>query len=1220
MTLRRAVCVGVLLAGCVVGCFDDAVDPAAAIGCESDSDCPAGALCRDNASRCVPEAEAAGRCGDGLVDDGEACDDANVDESDACTSLCRFPQCGDDDRNGDEECDDGAGNAVDALCLPTCRVAVCGDGFLRQGEACDDGDRNRDDGGCSSACTLARCGDGLVFAGVEVCDRGDAEDWGDCRRDCGKIIVCGDGVVEGAEACDDANENPADQCDACRVVTWAATVIGGGGALTENALALPQGIALDLAGNIYIAETRGNRVRRISPDGTITTIAGTGTQGRGVDGPATASPLIAPRGIAVDTLGNVYFTDSSDHRLRKVDRSGAITTIFNQEGRALNDGDGGPATAAAAETPAYLAVHDGEVFFVDLADNTIRFIDTAGIVHAFAGVPHDDDTVLPPTPSGTPALAFVFNGASGVAVDDNDVYVADRKANRVQRINKATRIVETHAGTGENLPPTSNPNPVLAVVPAPIDVALAPNGDLYVLSAGRNSLQRINASGVTEIVDGGAPGYADGLASTAKFRGPSALAIATDGRVFVADTENSRVRVVDVNADAPAVTTVAGDGTVAGIPATGRATEIALDDPFDAVFWRGELVFTEQRNRVIRRLDSAGQLHVVAGNGLVGQARNNDGGRAANTSLQTPSRMAVTPDNALLVVELNRGCVVRIDEDERVRYPIGTCTEGDRGDGGLAADAEFGTIDGIAVDAAGNVYVADADNRRVRVVSSTDGFVRTIAGTGEAGVPTAVADARDAQFGRLSCLAIFEGDLLVCDQNVDEIWRLSLTTRALTPFAGGGTTRAATSAALAVQLQNPTDLVVDGAAVYVVETAGRRVRRIENGVQTLVLGQQGAESFAGSGVGAVRLSQPSCVLLAGGVPVVCDTALDRVSTVVDGVWQGIAGEVAPPTDTLQSTVVPGLAATVTLSGRRFLLGRDRLFAHVDDDVEVVLGYPSGNQIRDIDIDIGFADRFDAAAGLAVDGQGRFYVSDAQSHAIYVIDEANGIVRRAFGTGVAGYVDVAVDDLNNGVAARLNSPHGLAIDGDAMFVADTGNHVVRRVDLLTGAVTTVAGVSDPGDFGDDGPATAALFNGPEGVAVGDGLLYISDTQNHRVRVVDAAGVVTTVLGEGSAASTGEGAPARTLPVDTPRGLAVDAHGNLFVASRTAVRQVLAGPPDADGRARATGSDAVITIFGAPPRGGVAATTDCLTGVEVDGDDVLVTDACRNLLVRLARPAR
>jgi streptogramin lyase len=276
--------------------------------------------------------------------------------------------------------------------------------------------------------------------------------------------------------------------------------MAGGAVPADTALALPQGIAVDRAGNVFIAETRASRVRRIdADDGTITTIAGNGTQARGVDGVATASPLIAPRGLAVDTLGNVYFCDSSDHRVRKIDRAGTITTIFNLASRAASDGDGGPAVAAAGQAPTFLAVHDGEIFFVDIADNTIRFIDAAGIVHGFAGFPHDDNngTPLPTSPEGTPAPSFVFNGLSGIAVNDTDVFVAERGGNRVWRINKTSRLVQVHAGTGVNAPPTANQDPRLASVSSPIDVALAPDGALFVLSSGRNALQRVSSSSST---------------------------------------------------------------------------------------------------------------------------------------------------------------------------------------------------------------------------------------------------------------------------------------------------------------------------------------------------------------------------------------------------------------------------------------------------------------------------------------------------------------------------------------------------------------------------------------------------------------------------------------------------------------------------------------------------------------------------------------------------
>jgi sugar lactone lactonase YvrE len=241
--------------------------------------------------------------------------------------------------------------------------------------------------------------------------------------------------------------------------------------------------------------------------------------------------------------------------------------------------------------------------------------------------------------------------------------------------------------------------------------------------------------------------------------------------------------------------------------------------------------------------------------------------------------------------------------------------------------------------------------------------------------------------------------------------------------------------------------------------------------------------------------------------------------------------------------------------------------------------------------------------------------------VTIVDPADAstwtIAPLANATGAAGFSDGPAQ------AAEFRAPTGLYFDptADVLYVADTGNHVVRAIDLSSGianaTVSTVVGTpATLGYFGDGGPASDALLDVPQAITrCSNGDLFVADTGNDRVRRIAAGtGTITTVLGDGTAASSGEGGPASTLPVDAPHGLACDAIGNLFVTSTAAVRMVLA-----DDAGIVDGTGAVRTIYGLPPRSAFpSSVTRCLSGLAVvDTSTVLVTDSCTGIMVELQR---
>lgn len=219
---------------------------------------------------------------------------------------------------------------------------------------------------------------------------------------------------------------------------------GDGGAATAAQLNGPTGIATDASGNIYIADKGNNAIRRVSADGVITTIAGNGIPGYSGDGGnATVALFNSPRGIAVDAAGNIYIADAGNHAVRKIDKSGIVTTIAGN-GSAGFSGDGGPAGSAQLYGPYHIALDDaGNIFIADVDNARIRKVTASGIISTVAG-----NGVTGYSGDGGPANAAMLHEPISIAVDKaNNLYIADAWNARIRRVN-TMGIIETVAGNG----------------------------------------------------------------------------------------------------------------------------------------------------------------------------------------------------------------------------------------------------------------------------------------------------------------------------------------------------------------------------------------------------------------------------------------------------------------------------------------------------------------------------------------------------------------------------------------------------------------------------------------------------------------------------------------------------------------------------------------------------------------------------------------------------
>ena len=321
---------------------------------------------------------------------------------------------------------------------------------------------------------------------------------------------------------------------------------GDGGSAVSAAFHQPRAAAVGPDGTVFIADTFNHRVRRVDPGGAVTTLAGTGQAAfSGDGGPAAAAALHWPHGLAVDSAGGgLYIADSANHRVRRVDlASGIITTVAGSDSPGAG-GDGGPAAAAQLQDPkAVYAAPSGELFIADSGNERIRRVDRTGTITTFGGT-----GVAGFSGDGGPAGAAQFDGPRALAGDSaGNLYVADDNNHRIRRID-AAGVVTTLAGTGVAGFSGDGGPAGSAQLDHPRGVAVDGRGNVFVADSMSARVRMIDPDGIIATVAGcGRQGFGGdgGPATVARLFEPRGVAVDGAGRLFVADTFNDRVRRVD---------------------------------------------------------------------------------------------------------------------------------------------------------------------------------------------------------------------------------------------------------------------------------------------------------------------------------------------------------------------------------------------------------------------------------------------------------------------------------------------------------------------------------------------------------------------------------------------------------------------------------------------------------------------------------------------------
>ena len=669
--------------------------------------------------------------------------------------------------------------------------------------------------------------------------------------------------------------------------------------------------------------------------------------------------------------------------------------------------------------------------------------------------------------------------------------------------------ISTLIGGGPNNVPALD-----ADINGPESVAFDSAGNYYFsASFTSNRVFKVNTSGTLTVVAGnGLPGYSGdgGPAAQATLNQPQGVAVDGSGNVYIADYSNEVIRMVNSSG---IISTIAGtgsctyDGDTTGTGGDGKpATQHSLCAPYQiALDSSGNLFIADASNYRIRKLViSSDSISTVAGNGTNVACAN--GVLATNCGFYYPEGIAVDSSGDLFIADTN-DYIVRevVASTGKVKTIAGTLgIPGFSGDGALATSATIYRVLGLSVDAAGaNVWVADYDNQRIREFA-VGGKINTVAGVSGAGFCGDGGPATSAcLYYPVSPAVDSAGNLYIADSYNQRVRKVD-STQTINTVAGNGSINQTTlvnGTSTGITLNYPWGIVGDPSGNLFV------ANQSDNAVQELVISSSLVNIFAGTGTGGYN---------GDGIP--ANTAeLNNP----EGVARDSAGNVyiADPYNCI--------IRKVDTAG----------------NISTVAGIPSG---------CGYGGDGGAAtsanlyypAGVAVDSSNNLYIADTSNHIIRKVSA--GIITTVAGTPqTAGYSG----DGGPATSAKLSSPQDMKVDSAGnIYIADTTNHRIRKVSAASANITTVAGNGAAG-FSGDGIATQNSIYYPLGLWLdANDNLFIADTYNHRIRMVDGGGTMATVAGNGTAAFAGDGGPAISASFSYPQDVYVDGTGNLFVTDQ------------------------------------------------------------------------
>jgi sugar lactone lactonase YvrE len=844
----------------------------------------------------------------------------------------------------------------------------------------------------------------------------------------------------------------------------------------------PRFVTFNANGDMFISDTRNHQIKKIDMNtGEVSLFAGS-TQGS-ADGLGALAQFNFPAGLDFDSAGNLYVADSGNRKLRKIDITGLVSTIALHD-NASSVYDGGAFATKIGNDLGDLEVFNNEIYFVDSTYKLVRKFNTlSSSLVRVAGTSVSGDSV------GNALTGTTFSYPRGIAIDSTgNVYISDSGNNNIKFLDSGNSTVSLV--TSSNTLGHSDGNLANARIDNPFDIDLISDNELLFLDRNNHVLKLLDTQSFTvkEISTlAGRNRYDDknGAFGVNSFRRPFGTARDSSGNIYITDYDNNKIRKLDTAGNLTTLAGPAQGSRVAGFT-DANANAATFNGPADIVVDSiGNLFIADSKNHCIRKIDISGNVTTFAG---------------------------------------------------------GAGVSGYLDDLGVAA--RFKTPLGLAIDSSDNLYVSDAENRRIRKIDIA-GNVTTFAGTGSAGLINgpAILATFDQPVG-LSFDNI--GNLVIADRYNHAIRKITIDgiNNLVTTVAGGTGFGFQDGNVSQATFNQPHDVAVDSSGViYVADRYNHVVRRISTSGQVDTIAGSGTKGFLDANFSKAAFNEVISLLLSNNKLIVSDFINNRLRELD-------LNAVAP--------------VAVTVDDRAIFTGENLYVSTYAGSNAGYLDAPRGTS------------RFNNPTGIAKDSLGNIYVVDRANHRIRKID-SNGLVT-TFAGSVAGNAD------GPALAAQFRNPTDIAIDlSNNLYIADTDNNVIKKIS--GGLVTTVVvglnrpqgltfnnsgklliadtnnhkiklydGVNPPADFAGVGAGfkngialTQARFNAPTGIVVdANNNVFVADSSNQCIRQISPSGFVTTYAGVGTS-SFGDG-DAQSALFFTPGYLAIDAAGNLLVTDR------------------------------------------------------------------------
>ena len=698
---------------------------------------------------------------------------------------------------------------------------------------------------------------------------------------------------------------------------------GDGGPAIRAELGPPFDLAVDSVGNLYIADWLNGRIRKVAANtGIISTVAGNGTLGYSGDGgPATSAELGNPYGVTVDSADNIYIADPSNKRIRKVAANTGIISTVAGNGTYGYSGDGGPATSAELDAPQGVTVDSaGNLYIADSGNNVIRKVTAAtGIISTVAGNGYGAGTDTGGySGDGGPATSAELNNPNGVAVDSTgNLYIADYGNQRIREVTAATGIISTVAGngtlgySGDGGPATS------AELSNPYGVTVDSASNLYIADRNNQRIRKvITATGTIGTVAGnGTIGYSGdgGAATRAELNFPQGVTVDSAGNLYIADTFNNRIREVSTNATFPA--------TAVGSTSASQTVQIQLT----AASAISSITVPPAQNHV--QEFTVGAISSCATDGVTSNP--------VDTVCDVPVTFnAQYPGLRTGALTLNNGgsIVGSVGLTGTGKGPLSVFQPG------TASVMSIGTLTlntpiGVAVDNAGNVYIADSyNNRMVEVTASGAASVLNMGGL-------TLSD----PFGVVMDGA---GDVYIGDFN----------TASVVEVMAGGTVGVLSTGSLG--LRAPWGVAVDSVGdIYIADGANHRIVEVTAGGTASVLN-----------IGGLYLYPAGLAVDGAGNLYIADSGNNRVVEVTAGGAVSVLSTGSLPLNTPSGVAVDSAGDVYIADG-----GNNRV-------VEVAAG-GAASVLSTGSLTLSFP------RDVAVDGAGDLYIADTLNNRVVKINQA-----------------------------------------------------------------------------------------------------------------------------------------------------------------------------------------------------------------------------------------